>query len=464
MEVGNRSAVAQAVEIFAAHIGTLKHAASWVPSSSPSTPTNCDMVIRIHVNARWLIRMLAWLRATLDDAEDMNIADESVRDWLRELQEVADAAEDLLDEFPREALRLGFVGHCGWTAGGITELPTPRRTSEMVKLHDQRMEDIVSRFMKIKKPEQALTLDYRKEQMDAESISARRTTTETITHLKHLRYLRIHKIFDEFPESVCGLYHLQTLEFKTVPGFRMGANGNCAKLGELKDMNNIRGELVIRGLGKSVVADEAKKACLGRNKNVRSLRLKWDTDRPEDILYSFCRSLFMSINNVALESLAVPPSINDEVLESLKPGPKLESLCISGFNGFTYPSWLVDPSFSKLGTIKLNRCRKWTSLPPLGQLPSLKSLFISGPKVEYIVVVVVHAFAKVDVPYQGLNLILQLMAPLSGVAYVAVEAEELFGVACQGSEHILSSQQRYSFFWISMMICSRDVMRGVYWW
>ncbi|MQM21386.1 hypothetical protein Taro_054425, partial [Colocasia esculenta] len=141
----------------------------------------CDTISRIHVKARWLTRMLAWVRATLDDAEDMDITEESIRDWLRDLQEVADAAEDLLDEFPHEALRLGFVGDGGWTAGSITELPRQRkRTSEMAMLHDQRMEEIVSRFMKIKKPEQALKLDYRKEQMDAESIYASRTTSSVI--------------------------------------------------------------------------------------------------------------------------------------------------------------------------------------------------------------------------------------------------------------------------------------------
>ncbi|MQL82257.1 hypothetical protein Taro_014727 [Colocasia esculenta] len=172
MEETIRSAIAQAVEeSAAAHIGTL------TPAASP-VPTCRDRISRIHVKARWLIRMLAWVRATLDDAEDMDITDESIRSWLRQLQEVADAAEDLLDEFPHEVLRLGFVGDGGWTAGSITELPRERKmTSEMDRLRDQRMEDIVSRFMKIKKPEQARKPDYRKEQMNAENISARRTSS-----------------------------------------------------------------------------------------------------------------------------------------------------------------------------------------------------------------------------------------------------------------------------------------------
>ncbi|MQL95887.1 hypothetical protein Taro_028557 [Colocasia esculenta] len=694
MEEAIRSAVAKAVEeSAAAHIGTLTPAASPVPSSSSSTPTSRDMISRIHVKARWLIRMLTWVRATLDDAEDMDITERSIRDWLRELQEVADAAEDLLDEFPHEVLRLGFVGDGGWTAGSITELPRERKmTSEMDRLRDQRIEDIVSRFMKIKKPEQALILDYPKEQMDAESISVRRTTSsvieeshivgrdeelakmkqfllspeaeesrgsddmddhvsvmaivgmgglgkttlaqlayndaqvnkhfqlkswvcvsedfdvirltkamlqslnveasglseletlhqkllkrlsgeerfllvlddvweaenlnihnwnlltaplrnrsagskiimttrsrkvsemvatnstcnlgflldedtlelfklhafegrdpntyqnvvaigkeiagrcggvplaakilggllrtkddeewnkilksevwnatinqedsiipilrlsyrhlpaplkrcfrmehlrvldlggvrlygfpESIARLKHLRYLRISDFFKELPKFVGNMYHLQTLELggvselpnsmpnllnlrhlstrdnieypvgigklsdlQTMPGFHVSPKHNHAKLGELKDMNNIRGVFAISGLENLADVNEAKKACLDKKRNISSLRLEWD-------------------------ARAASSSIDEEVLESLKPSVKLSNLQISGFKGPSYPSWLVDRSFSRLGNIELELCEKWISLPPLGQLPSLKSLYISKARaVEYI--------------------------------------------------------------------------------
>ncbi|MQL95885.1 hypothetical protein Taro_028555 [Colocasia esculenta] len=841
MEEDNKSAVAQAVERFDANIGTLMPAASWVPPSSSTTPTNCDMISTIHVKARWLIRMLAWVRATLDDAEDMDITEESICDWLRELQEVADAAEDLLDELPPEELRLGFLGDGGWTAGSITELPRQRKmTSKMARRHDQRMEDIVWRFMKIKKPEQALELDYCKEQTDAESIYARRTTSSvieephivgrdeelakiklfllssdaeeskgsddmddhvsvmaivgmgglgkttlaqlayqddqvnqhfqlkswvcvsedfdvvrltkamlqslneetrglseldplhrkllqklkgqgrlllvlddvwevdnlnihswnlliaplrnssadtkiimttrsrkvsemvsrnstydlgflspehslelfmqhafegrdpnlfqnlvvigkeiarrcggvplaaktlggllhtkddkewnkilksevwnaiinqedsiipilrlsyqhlpaplkrcfrycslfpkdyvfdrnriihmwmaqdyikanrrelmedigqryidnllsrsffqkyprkpkrlqmhdlmhdlarcvsgdecysmegdksrlfsshvrhfsiippvhlrksiissikdisepksfrsfllpdkhhfylipdrelpsnsyigmehlrvldlggarflnlpvSIDNLKHLRYLRISDFVNKLPTSVGSVYHLQTLDvgrvselpdsmsnlinlrhlnsssiikypvgigkltdLQTVPGFHVSPEHNHAKLGELKDMNNIRGQFAIKGLENLADVNEAKKACLDKKRNISSLRLEWDLQ-------------------------ATSSYIDGEVLESLRPSVKLASLQIWGFKGPSYPSWLGDPSFSRLGTVKLEHCRKWISLPPFGQLPSLKSLYISEARaVEYI--------------------------------------------------------------------------------
>ncbi|MQM23153.1 hypothetical protein Taro_056216, partial [Colocasia esculenta] len=222
---------------------------------------------------------------------------------------------------------------------------------------------------------------------------------ESIASLKHLRYLRISSVVDELPESVGSMYHLQTLdsrgvrelpnsmsnllnlrhlilsssdtieypvgigkltELQTVPGFRVSPKHNRAKLGELKDLNNIRGEFAIKGLENLADVNEARKACLDKKRNISSLHLEWDPK-------------------------ADSWHIDEEVLESLKPSVKLATLKILGFNGPSYPSWLGDGSFSRLGTIKLEHCENWTFLPPLGQLPSLRSLNISQARaVEYI--------------------------------------------------------------------------------
>ncbi|MQL72327.1 hypothetical protein Taro_004663 [Colocasia esculenta] len=223
--------------------------------------------------------------------------------------------------------------------------------------------------------------------------------SESVAHLKHLRYLCISDLVKEVPESVGSLYHLQTLDLggvselpnsmsnlhnlrhlilsssdtieypvgigkladlQTMPGFRVSPKHNCAKLGELKDMNSIRGKFAIKGLENLADVNEAKEACLDKKRNNSSLHLEWDYR-------------------------ASSSSIDDEVLESLKPSVKLKILQISGFKGPSYPSWLGDGSFSRLGTVKLENCRKWISLPPLGQLPSLRSLIICAARaVEYI--------------------------------------------------------------------------------
>ncbi|MQL95884.1 hypothetical protein Taro_028554 [Colocasia esculenta] len=225
-----------------------------------------------------------------------------------------------------------------------------------------------------------------------------RRLPKSIARLKHLRYLRISNLVEELPEFVGSMHHLQTLDLEgpyqlpnsmsnlhnlrhiklssdvieypvgigkltdlqTLPGFRVSPKHNHAKLGELKDMNNIRGEFSIEGLDNLASVNEAKKACLDKKRNISYLHLEWDHE-------------------------ADSSPIDEEVLESLKPSVKLRSLKISGFKGPSYPSWLGDLSFSRLHTIKLEHCGNWASLPPLGQLPSLKSLYISeAGAVEYI--------------------------------------------------------------------------------
>ncbi|MQL81108.1 hypothetical protein Taro_013563 [Colocasia esculenta] len=215
--------------------------------------------------------------------------------------------------------------------------------------------------------------------------------------LKHLRYLglRSNRMIRQLPESVGSLHHLQTIDLEssgiqflpnsisnllnlrhiickdglqypvgigrlinlqTMAGFIVSSGHDYAKLGELKHINNVR-SLRISGIANLTDVDEAKEACLEKKNQLQSLDLSWSGHS----------------------------SITDQVLESLKPNPKLEWLCISCFNGRSPPSWLGHPSFSKLTTLKLIGSKCWSSLPPLGQLPSLKCLYISTIKgVEYI--------------------------------------------------------------------------------
>ncbi|MQL98576.1 hypothetical protein Taro_031286 [Colocasia esculenta] len=183
----------------------------------------------------------------------------------------------------------------------------------------------------------------------------------TISSLLNLRYL-MHKGYrgnDVSVEYPVGIGRLTDLE--SMPGFHVNPKHDSAKLGELKELNNIKGSFAITGLHNLADVDEAKKACLDKKRNITSLCLKWDFWNKDS------------------------PSIDDQMLESLKPSPKLGSLSIWSFRGPSCPSWLGDPSFSKLRTVALRNCRNLASLPPIGQLPSLKSLHIGGPRgVEYI--------------------------------------------------------------------------------
>ncbi|MQL97185.1 hypothetical protein Taro_029871 [Colocasia esculenta] len=94
----------------------------------------------------------------------MDPTDDSVRLWLRKLDGVADAAEDVLDEFPQQAMHLRLIVDSDEDAIDGGEKP-------------MRIETIISRFIKIKKPEQALQREIRNGQIHAETMSARRATT-----------------------------------------------------------------------------------------------------------------------------------------------------------------------------------------------------------------------------------------------------------------------------------------------
>ncbi|KAJ0860912.1 putative leucine-rich repeat domain superfamily [Helianthus annuus] len=50
-----------------------------------------------------------------------------------------------------------------------------------------------------------------------------------------------------------------------------------------------------------------------------------------------------------------------------------------------FPKWVGHPSFHRLVHVSIRNCKNCTSLPQLGQLPSLKKLYISSmPNVEFI--------------------------------------------------------------------------------
>ncbi|MQL78541.1 hypothetical protein Taro_010978 [Colocasia esculenta] len=216
---------------------------------------------------------------------------------------------------------------------------------------------------------------------------------DSITHLKHRRYLSLTNIdITELSDAIGNLYHLQTLEstcykkkfelsywswnfhlifvtgadcveypegiaklteLQTVSYFNDHQHQGSAKLGELRDLNNIKGSLVIRVINQLTDVQEAKMACLEKKRKIQTLTLEGDIR-------------------------GGPTPIDSDVLESLKPRPKLENLYI--FMGTSPSSWLGHPSFSKLEKIELEGCQNWASLPPLGQLPSLIYLSIQSAK------------------------------------------------------------------------------------
>ncbi|KAJ0851588.1 putative virus X resistance protein-like, coiled-coil [Helianthus annuus] len=224
-----------------------------------------------------------------------------------------------------------------------------------------------------------------------------------IGSLKHLRYLNLSRTkIKELPENIGNLFNLQTLiifgcrsltklpksfsklkklqhfDFRGTPSLTqfplgigelkslqtltkivIGGDGGFA-ITELKGLNNLGGELSIEGLCKVQSAVDAHEAKLSL-KRLTKLELNWGEGSQHG-------------------------TPQKEVLEELKPDSEwLKELAVKSYGGIEFPKWVGHPSFHRLVHVSIRNCKNCTSLPPLGQLPSLKELSISSmPNVEFI--------------------------------------------------------------------------------
>ncbi|KAJ0716326.1 putative leucine-rich repeat domain superfamily [Helianthus annuus] len=150
-----------------------------------------------------------------------------------------------------------------------------------------------------------------------------------------------------------GIYELKSLQTlsKIVIGGERGF-----EIARLKEFKNLCGKIRIVGLDKVQNAIHAREANFSQ-KRLSELEVVW-SDEPYDS------------RNEMLEK---------EVLNELEPGnDKLIQLIIRSYGGLEFPDWVGNPSFLYLKHVSLCDCKRCTSLPPLGQLPLLKELFIEG--------------------------------------------------------------------------------------
>uniref|UniRef100_A0A287XDC9 NB-ARC domain-containing protein n=1 Tax=Hordeum vulgare subsp. vulgare TaxID=112509 RepID=A0A287XDC9_HORVV len=120
---------------------------------------------------------------------------------------------------------------------------------------------------------------------------------------------------------------------------------------QLKDLNKIRGELSVKFLENVKNREEAAKSHLDLKEHISKLELEWGScDGAHDMDKGF------------------------EVLDVLKPHRNLDELTISGYPGVKSPSWLESDWLRRLKLICLRDCNRWEVLPPLGDLPLLRTL------------------------------------------------------------------------------------------
>ncbi|XP_027155201.1 putative disease resistance protein RGA3 [Coffea eugenioides] len=161
--------------------------------------------------------------------------------------------------------------------------------------------------------------------------------------LRHLKYYHYHIEF-KMPMQMGRLTCLQTLEF-----FNVSQEKDCGveQLGALK---YLKGSLHLRNLGLVKGKEAAKQAKLFEKPNLSCLVFEWESrDRESD-------------------------NRDEDVLEGLQPHPNLEKLKIDSCMGNKFPQWFIN--LSKLVELRIQFCRRSSELPALGQLPSLKRLYL----------------------------------------------------------------------------------------
>ncbi|CAI8596110.1 unnamed protein product [Vicia faba] len=176
--------------------------------------------------------------------------------------------------------------------------------------------------------------------------------TELPVHMGNLISLRHLDIsgtnIKELPMEIGGLENLQTL---TV--FLVGKRHEGLSIKELEKFPNLQGKFTVKNLHNVVDAKEAEEANLKNKEKIEELELIWGKQSEDSIKVKV-------------------------VLEMLQPPINLKSLKINLYGGTSFPNWLGNSSFSNMVSLDIDRCEYCMTLPPLGQLPSLKKLSISN--------------------------------------------------------------------------------------
>ncbi|XP_004308974.1 PREDICTED: putative disease resistance protein At3g14460-like [Fragaria vesca subsp. vesca] len=243
---------------------------------------------------------------------------------------------------------------------------------------------------------------------------------DTIGELKHLRYLDLsYTLIESLPDSTTTLYNLQTLILKwcgrlkalptsmrnlvnlrhlnnsdtgsleemppqlgqltnlqTLPEFVIG-KGSGSGVREIESLLHLQGTLHISRLENVIYVEDARSAnCLKSKERLEALFLEW------------------SSSSVSTEDAAI-------VLDMLQPHSKLKKLTIKGYAGLKFPKWIGDPSFSTMVQVMLKGCNHCQFLPPFGQLPCLKELYIQ--EMDAVESTGVEFYGEGNLPFQALK-------------------------------------------------------------
>ncbi|GMN56860.1 hypothetical protein TIFTF001_027647, partial [Ficus carica] len=275
---------------------------------------------------------LSTIRAVLVDAEKRQIRDEQVRDWLQKLEEVLNAADDL--KVPDTIGKLKHLRYLHLSGTSIARLPVS--ITKLVNL-------------------QKLNLKYCRDLRELPN------EIHKLVNLKHLELKGCDSI-THMPRGLGKLTKLQTLPLVVLSeNIPSSTAYNHGKLDELMGLNNLRGELTIKGIRSGMETTVTK---LREKKHIRSLYLDFES-RDDDA----------SSSEQEWET----------TLEGLQPHTNLKELTLSNYGGATLSPLL--PLLTDLVTLCLYNCSKCLQLPSLDKFHSLKEIELVQLKaLEYITI------------------------------------------------------------------------------
>ncbi|XP_043721073.1 putative disease resistance protein RGA3 [Telopea speciosissima] len=199
-----------------------------------------------------------------------------------------------------------------------------------------------------------------------------RTLPESLSNLKHLQTLNLFGCFSlqnlpaqmsnmsslrhldirgcnslsYVPSGMGRLIHLQTLSI-----FIVRKKSGCG-ISELQGLNNLRGEVHIKGLEKVKNSVDAKEANLIGKRNLDSLALSWS----HPIHYIDHHHHHHHHHHETHIIQAEIASSSEEVLEVLQPPASIRRLVIENYMGMKFPSWMDGFSLQNLVYVELSNC------------------------------------------------------------------------------------------------------------
>ncbi|MED6133318.1 hypothetical protein PIB30_027352 [Stylosanthes scabra] len=224
------------------------------------------------------------------------------------------------------------------------------------------------------------------------------TIPDSIGNLIHLRYLNLSRsAVKKLPESLCNLCRLQTLKLEYCLELTVLPDGmhNLVNLQHL-DTRSVPLKEMPKDMGKLKQLQFLSKFPVGKHKDngiqelggLLNLHGSFEIQKLENVVEANQARIARMIDKKHLESLLLEWSSGDDmvsdtqserdILHSLQPHTGLKALRIEGYKGKIFPNWIGCSSYNTMTSVTLVSCKNCCMLPSLGQLQSLKSLWIQG--------------------------------------------------------------------------------------